>query len=99
MTHIRTFFWTFRVLLGFWRRNRLSFITLIVGLGVATALWSGVQAINAEARSSYRSAAATLGGDQFRALLPLAGTSVSQELFVTLSRSRCPMRRTRRTAG
>tara|TARA_R110002124_G_scaffold4977_3_gene31176 strand:+ start:267 stop:2759 length:2493 start_codon:yes stop_codon:yes gene_type:complete len=87
LTHIRTFFWTFRVLLGFWRRNRLSFITLIVGLGVATALWSGVQAINAEARSSYRSAAATLGGDQFRALLPLAGTSVSQELFVTLRRA------------
>lgn len=87
MRQARTFFWTFRALLSFWRCNLLSFITLIVGLGVATALWSGVQAINAEARASYRSAAATLGGDQFRALLPVAGNSVPQDLFVTLRRA------------
>lgn len=75
------------MLLGFWRRNRLSFITLIVGLGVATALWSGVQAINAEARASYDSAAATLGGDQFRSLTPLAGESVPQSIFANLRRA------------
>lgn len=87
MSHIRIFFWTLRVLLGFWRKNRLSFITLIVGLGVATALWSGVQAINAEARASYDRAATTLGGDQFRSLTPLAGESVSQSIFATLRRA------------
>lgn len=75
------------MLLGFWRKNRLSFITLIVGLGVATALWSGVQAINAEARASYDRAATTLGGDQFRSLTPLAGESVPQSIFSTLRRA------------
>lgn len=87
MSYIRIFFWTLRVLLGFWRKNRLSFITLIVGLGVATALWSGVQAINAEARASYDRAATTLGGDQFRSLTPLAGESVPQSIFATLRRA------------
>lgn len=87
MKYIRIFFWTLTVLLGFWRKNRLSLITLIVGLGVATALWSGVQAINAEARASYDRAAATLGGDQFRALTPLAGNTVPQTLFATLRRA------------
>lgn len=75
------------MLLGFWRKNRLSFITLIAGLGVATALWSGVQAINAEARASYNSAAATLGGDQFRSLTPLAGESIPQAIFAKLRRA------------
>ncbi|MEH6727835.1 MAG: ABC transporter permease, partial [Hyphomicrobiales bacterium] len=87
MKQFRIFFWTLTVLLGFWRKNRLSLITLIVGLGVATALWSGVQAINAEARASYDRAAATLGGDQFRALTPLAGDTVPQTLFATLRRA------------
>lgn len=35
-----------------WRRNRLQLLTLVLGLALATALWSGVQAINAEARAS-----------------------------------------------
>ena len=48
-------------LLGHWRRNPLQLFTLLAGLALGTALWSGVQAINAEARASYGSAAATLG--------------------------------------
>ncbi len=46
---------------------RSSWSTLIVGLALATALWSGVQAINAEARASYdRAAAPCAGGDACR---------------------------------
>ena len=33
--------------------TRSSLLTLVLGLALATALWSGVQAINAEARASY----------------------------------------------
>jgi putative ABC transport system permease protein len=40
-------------LLSHWRRNPLQLAMLWLGLALATALWSGVQAINAEARSSY----------------------------------------------
>ncbi len=46
-----------------WRRHPVQFFTLIAGLALATALWSAVQAINAEARASYAQAAVQLGVD------------------------------------
>jgi putative ABC transport system permease protein len=46
---------------------------LMIGLAVATALWSGVQAINAEARAAYARAASTLGQDRLDRLVPAAG--------------------------
>ena len=46
-----------------WRRHPLQLLTLVVGLALATALWTGVQAINAQARLSYDEAAAALGQD------------------------------------
>jgi putative ABC transport system permease protein len=47
-------------LLSHWRRHKLQLVTLVAGLALATALWSGVQAINSEARASYAEAANTL---------------------------------------
>ena len=44
-----------------WRRHPLQLATLLAGLALATALWSAVQAINAEARASYARATAQLG--------------------------------------
>ncbi|MDK3018319.1 FtsX-like permease family protein [Pseudodonghicola flavimaris] len=44
-----------------WRRHPLQLATLLAGLALATALWSAVQAINAEARASYARAAAQIG--------------------------------------
>ena len=40
-------------LLSHWRRHPGQAATLVLGLALATALWTGVQAINAEARASY----------------------------------------------
>lgn len=51
-------------MLAHWRRHPGQLLTLLLGLALATALWSGVQAINAEARSSYATAAAALGQDE-----------------------------------
>ena len=48
-----------------WARHRLQLVVVIIGLALATGLWTGVQAINAEARASYDRAAATLGKTQF----------------------------------
>ena len=48
-------------LLSHWRRRPIQLLTLVVGLALATALWSGVQAINAEARASYAQASGALG--------------------------------------
>ena len=70
-----------------WQRNRLQLLTLVVGLALATALWSGVQAINAEARASYDAAAATLAEGRFDQLVPQQGDSIAQELFVRLRRA------------
>lgn len=47
-------------LLSHWRRKPLQLLTLVVGLALATALWSGVQAINSQARASYDRAAGAL---------------------------------------
>lgn len=69
-----------------WRRNPLQLFTLVAGLALATALWSGVQAVNAEARASYDAAAATLGEGQYDQLLPVAGADIPQETFIALRR-------------
>ena len=47
-------------LVSHWRRQPVQLATLILGLALATGLWSAVQAINAEARASYARAAAQL---------------------------------------
>ncbi|WP_136644424.1 FtsX-like permease family protein [Tabrizicola sp. YIM 78059] len=60
-------------LLSHWRRHPLQLAMLVIGLAVATALWSGVQAINAEARAAYAKAAAVLGQDRMDRLVPVSG--------------------------
>ncbi|KUP92671.1 FtsX-like permease family protein [Tritonibacter horizontis] len=52
---------TLRVLLSHWRHAPLQLGLLILGLALATALWSAVQAINSEARASYSRAVEQLG--------------------------------------
>jgi len=54
--------WTLAVLLSHWRRHPTQLATLLIGLISATALWSGVQALNQQARNAYDRAAATFGG-------------------------------------
>ncbi|WP_377510346.1 FtsX-like permease family protein [Octadecabacter sp. R77987] len=76
-----------QALLSHWWRNPLQLITLLAGLALATALWSGVQAVNSEARQSYDAAAATLGEGQFAQLLPGADTTIDQDTYVALRRA------------
>jgi putative ABC transport system permease protein len=77
---------TLLALLSHWRRNPLQCLTLLAGLALATALWSGVQAINSEARASYDAAAATLGEGQYEQLLLQDRSTIPQEVFVALRR-------------
>jgi len=74
-------------LVGHWRRNPLQLVTLLAGLALATALWSGVQAINAQARSSYDAAAATLGEAQYSQITTRDGGPISQQTYVALRRN------------
>src|SRR3984957_7676113 len=65
--------------------------TFLIGLISATALWSGVQALNQQARNSYDRAAATFGGARTAALVSRNGAPFPQQLFVDLRRAGWPV--------
>jgi putative ABC transport system permease protein len=83
--------WIVAVLLSHWRRHPMQLATLLVGLISATALWSGVQALNQQARSSYDRAAAAFGGARLPMLVSKNGAPFSQQLFVDLRRAGWPV--------
>ncbi|WP_295848179.1 FtsX-like permease family protein [Tardiphaga sp.] len=83
--------WVLAVLLSHWRRHPMQLATLLVGLIAATALWSGVQALNQQARTSYDRAAATFGGARTAMLVSRDGSAFSQQLFVDLRRAGWPV--------
>jgi putative ABC transport system permease protein len=87
---VRRAIWTLAVLLSHWRRRPLQLATLLIGLMSATALWSGVQALNQQARESYDRAAAIFGGAR-TAMLVGNGATFSQELFAKLRRAGWPV--------
>jgi putative ABC transport system permease protein len=82
--------WILGVLLSHWRRHPMQLATLLIGLISATALWSGVQALNQQARLSYDRAAATFGGARTAMLVGREGT-FAQQLFVDLRRAGWPV--------
>lgn len=84
-------FWILRVLLSHWTRHRMQLATLLVGLISATALWSGVQALNSQARNSYDRAAASFGGGNTAMLVGRDGPSFPQQLFADLRRAGWPV--------
>lgn len=79
-------FWIFRALVSYWRRHPANLATLIVGLAMATALWSGVQALNAQARDSYRRAAALFGNGAPPSLVAASGGYFAQSVWLDLRR-------------
>ncbi len=74
-------------LLSHWRRRPIQLLTLVVGLALATALWSAVEAINAEARASYARAAALLGQNRLDGLASVDGRRLDEAIFVKLRRA------------
>jgi putative ABC transport system permease protein len=83
--------WILGVLLSHWRRHPMQLATLLIGLVSATALWSGVQALNQQARLSYDRAAATFGGARTAMLVGRDGATFPQALFVDLRRAGWPV--------
>ena len=78
---------SFKALLSHWRRKPLQLAMLLLGLALATALWSAVQAINGEARASYARAAAIVGQDRLASLSREDGARFDQQAFVSLRRA------------
>lgn len=80
-------FWIFVTLLSHWRRHPLNFATLVIGLAIATALWSGVQALNQQARTSYDRAAAIFGETGGASIVSATGVFLAQDDYVALRRA------------
>ena len=78
---------TLVALLSHWWRRPVQLASLLLGLALATALWSGVQAINAEARASYDRAADVLGGMKFARLVRADGGPITQSSYIALRRA------------
>ena len=74
-------------LLSHWSRNPLQIFAYLSGVALATALWSGVQAINHEAKVSYRAAAQTLGEGQYDLIQPKQDKTISVLDYVKLRKS------------
>ncbi|MEL7273736.1 MAG: ABC transporter permease [Pseudomonadota bacterium] len=74
-------------LLSHWWRHPGQLATLVIGLSLATALWSGVQAINAEARASYAKAEQTLAPDGLDRLRRTDGQPIALSTYVALQRA------------
>ncbi len=74
-------------LLSHWRCRPVQLLTFIVGLALATGLWSAVQTINNEARTSYARAAAILGQDRLAQLQREDGRPFDQQVYVRLRRA------------
>jgi putative ABC transport system permease protein len=88
---MRRALWILAVLLSHWRRHPMQLATLLIGLIAATALWSGVQAINQQARNAYDRAAATFGGVRTPMLVAPDAATFSESMFVALSRAGWPV--------
>jgi putative ABC transport system permease protein len=80
-----------RALAGHWRRHPLQFAGILCGLWLATALWSGVQALNAQARADYARASSVLAGPAQAQWLPREGAYLDQDIYVRLRREGWPV--------
>ncbi|WP_420587043.1 FtsX-like permease family protein [Ruegeria sp.] len=75
-----------QALLSHWRRHWLQLATLLIGIALATGLWSAVQAINAEARASYQRASDQLALGRFDTLRAPSG-AIPLNRYVDLRRA------------
>lgn len=75
-----------QALLSHWRRHRLQAFSIFTGLWLATALWTGVQALNSQARSDYARASAVLAGPGQAQWVAANGERFDQALYVQLRR-------------
>ncbi|MBI6575625.1 FtsX-like permease family protein [Pseudomonas viridiflava] len=88
---MRVFYWTLRALLSHWRRHPVQFFSVLTGLWLATALLTGVQALNSQARESYQQASQLIGGQPQSYIEAADGKVFSQDLFIQLRRAGWPV--------
>ena len=88
---VGVFYWALRALLSHWRRHPVQFFSVLTGLWLATALLTGVQALNSQARDSYARASQLIGGEPQASLSATGASSFPQALFAQLRRAGWPV--------
>lgn len=91
IAEVRVFYWTLRALLSHWRRHPVQFFSVLTGLWLATALLTGVQALNSQARQSYAQASQLIGGEPQNSLATANNGAFSQDVFISLRREGWPV--------
>lgn len=82
---------TLGALLSHWRRHPLQFFSILTGLWLATALWTGVEALNSQARADYARASAVLTGPAQAQVSPRKGERFAEPAYVQLRRRGWPV--------
>lgn len=85
------FYWALRALLSHWRRHPVQFFSVLTGLWLATALLTGVQALNSQARDGYARASQLIGGEPQASLSAPDGAGIAQAVFAELRRAGWPV--------
>ncbi|UVE15973.1 FtsX-like permease family protein [Pseudomonas sp. LS44] len=88
---MRIFYWTLSGLFSHWRRHPVQFFSVLTGLWLATSLWTGVQALNSQARESYARASQLLADADQYALSARNGGLFAQQYFIELRRAGWPV--------
>ncbi len=78
-------------LLSHWRRHPVQAASIFIGLWLATALWTGVQALNAQARADYDRASATLTAPAHGDIRARQGQFIDEADYVALRRAGWPV--------
>lgn len=78
-------------LFSHWRHHPVQGLAWLSGLLLATALWSGVQALNAQARDSYDRAASLFDGAALPSLVAREGSLLAQTDYSALRRQGWPV--------
>ena len=88
---MKAFGWTLLTLLSHWRKHPVQLASLLLGLWLATALWSGVQSLNHQARQSYDQAAGLFSQSEVSSLQAPGGDYFQQELWIQLRQQGWPL--------
>ncbi len=88
---MRILYWTLSGLFSHWRRHPVQFFSVLTGLWLATSLWTGVQALNSQARESYARTSQLLAGADQYALIARNGGLFAQQYFIDLRRGGWPV--------
>lgn len=73
-----------QALLSHWRRHPLQFFSIFTGLWLATMLWTGVQALNSQARADYARTSSIISNAAPARLVARQGLHVDQWAYIQL---------------